>query len=386
MLARLPVPAAPARYETLASYLSRLANLHGMSTGELWEPISTPRPGTKRRDVLPDKLAALVGRARDHLGRALPELRDPAPDWTDWRHQSQPSCPRCDARHGGGPVARLLPHHHYVCTQHRYWIGPPDAGQPATELDPGPVEFDEIVRAQHGHQRLLRRYGSAATFDAVLTGFLICGHLWDDRIGHWDQPVTRWDRRAAVLIPQGTEHTQFSASRIFAAVYPEAVEIAGLATPTWRQLAGGNAEQQQQQFVQEIGARLGRPDYQPPEHGDAITHWMKFDSWRPPSGPETTFPQTSEHGATRPVKIRPNSIERHSRSATWFAVKRQGGTVILHHRHVRSVLVRDWSPPMDGIQATIWASRTTTDLHYGRTLGAVGASRDASIPVAEIAI
>jgi hypothetical protein len=62
---------------------------------------------------------------------------------------------------------------------------------------------------------------------------------------------------------------------------------------------------------------------------------------------------------------RPNSIERHHRSATWFAVKRQGGNVILHHRHVRSVLVRDWSPPMDGIEAAIWASRTTMDLRYG---------------------
>ncbi|MDT4949325.1 MAG: hypothetical protein QOJ37_1920, partial [Pseudonocardiales bacterium] len=50
----------------------------------------------------------------------------------------------------------------------------------------------------------------------------------------------------------------------------------------------------------------------------------------------------------------------------WFAVKRQGGGVILHHRHVHAVLVRDWSPPMDGIQATIWASRTTADLHYRR--------------------
>jgi len=73
-------------------------------------------------------------------------------------------------------------------------------------------------------------------------------------------------------------------------------------------------------------------------------------------------------GVIRPAKTRPNSIERNHRSAIWFAVKvkRQGGCVILHHRHVRSVLVRDWSPAMDGIQATIWASRTTTDLNYGR--------------------
>jgi hypothetical protein len=31
----------------------------------------------------------------------------------------------------------------------------------------------------------------------------------------------------------------------------------------------------------------------------------------------------------------------------------------LHHGHIRSVLIRDWSRPMDGIAATIWASQTT---------------------------
>jgi hypothetical protein len=30
-------------------------------------------------------------------------------------------------------VARLLPHCHYVCTRHRYWIGPPDVGQQGVE-------------------------------------------------------------------------------------------------------------------------------------------------------------------------------------------------------------------------------------------------------------
>ena len=68
-----------------------------------------------------------------------------------------------------------------------------------------------------------------------------------------------------------------------------------------------------------------------------------------------------------------------------FAVKRQGGGVILHHRHVRSVLVRDWSPAMDGIQATIWASRTTTDLDYGRP-SRTTVSADVRTRVAEIAI
>jgi hypothetical protein len=40
-------------------------------------------------------------------------------------------------------------------------------------------------------------------------------------------------------------------------------------------------------------------------------------------------------------------------------VNRRGGSVILHYRQVRPVLVRDWSPRMDGITATIFASQTT---------------------------
>jgi hypothetical protein len=85
-----------------------------------------------------------------------------------------------------------------------------------------------IVQAQRRHLRLLRRYGPVATYDAVLTGFLICGHLWTDQPGEWDGPWQRWTRRAEVLIPPGAESSQFSASRIFAAAYPEAVTLACL--------------------------------------------------------------------------------------------------------------------------------------------------------------
>jgi hypothetical protein len=79
-------------------------------------------------DIVPVDYAA----ERGHATR--PAAGEPA--WAAWRHQPQPRCPRCDARHDGGPVTRLLPHHHYVCSRHGYWIGPPDAGQPATPLGP----------------------------------------------------------------------------------------------------------------------------------------------------------------------------------------------------------------------------------------------------------
>ena len=357
--ARLPIAVPPARHETLASYLARLASLHGISPGELAGQISARAHGATRLVIDPGLLAAVTGRPAGHLGLALPELRDPGPDWAAWRHQPQPACPRCDARHDGGPVTRLLPHHRYVCTRHRFWIGPPDAGQPATPLDP---ELDDIMRAQWRHLRLLRCYGTAVTYDAVLTGFLICGHLWADQPGDWPVPWLQWTRRAEVLIPPGSEPAQFSASRIFAAAYPEAVNLACLiASPRWRGLAAGETAQRQQ-FIAEIGQRLGRPGYQPPDLGDAITHWMTYDSCRPASQPHATFPQTRGYRSPRPAVSSKQSLQRHERSALWFELYRRGGRVMLHHGHIRPVLIRDWSTPMDGITATIWASQTTLPL------------------------
>jgi hypothetical protein len=81
VLSRLPIAVAPAQQETVASYLARLANLHGLPLRELWEPISVPRPGSRGRDVLADRLAAVTGHRCEHLIRALPELH-PTPDWS----------------------------------------------------------------------------------------------------------------------------------------------------------------------------------------------------------------------------------------------------------------------------------------------------------------
>ena len=362
MLARLPIPAGPARHEIVQSYLNRLAVLHGLPAGELWAHVAATRAADhsgrpRGRAVLAERLAVVTGRPVEHLGLALPELRDPAPDWTAWRHQSQPGCGRCDARHDGGPVLRLLPHHHYVCTRHHYWIGPPDAGQPPTPLHDR--VSDLIVAAQHRHNRLLARYGAAAVFDAVLTGFLICGHFWTQ----WPQrdrateAVRRWEQRARWLIPPGTETTTYSTSLLFAAVYPEAVSLAELvASPAWRQRAHADTKKQRV-FLAEACRRLGRgvPDLDD-DRADAIRHWMIFDSHRPPSPPDKTFPETREYRATRPANPNSASRERTEREARWFTVKRCGGSSILHHRHIRPALARDWATEMADMTATISAS------------------------------
>lgn len=333
-LHRLPIAVAPAPRETVLSYLSRLTSLHGLQLRELWEPISTPRPGSRRRDVVAGRLATVTGHDRDHLARALPELH-PAQNWSALRHQPQPGCPPCDARHPGGPVTRLLPHQRYVCARHHYWLGPPDIDQTATAL---PDQLDDLVLAQRRHLRLLRRHGPIATYDAVLTAFLVCGHVWSDWLENDGGACREWDRRAGILIPRGREATAFSASRLFAVVYPEAVQLAALvASPAWRRLACGDADDQQR-FTAEMGRRLGRPRYHPPEHGDAIAHWMKYDSWRPPSQPTTIFPDTQQNGSSHTPKTSVLSKERQARSALWFSRTRRGGGAILHHRHIQPVL------------------------------------------------
>jgi hypothetical protein len=82
----------------------------------------------------------------------------------------------------------------------------------------------------------------------------------------------------------------------------------------------------------------------------------------PASRADKTFPETREHGTVRTAAVSRRSLARRDRSAFWFRMNQSGGSMILHHRHIRLVLVRGWSTPMDGITATIWASRTTIRL------------------------
>lgn len=200
MTSRLPIAVAPAHHETAASYVTRLAHLHGIPFPELWQQVSRPRAASgAARFIAADRLAAVTGIPETRLARAVIEIRQPEPDWQAFRHEPQAGCPRCTARHPGGPVRQLFPHHRYVCTRHRIWIGPPDIiDQPYPALD----ELPEVVAAQRVHLRLLRRLGPAATYDAVLTGFLICGHRWDQDAHHPDDARLDWDERAAELIPQ----------------------------------------------------------------------------------------------------------------------------------------------------------------------------------------
>ncbi|MFH8411073.1 hypothetical protein ACH4FX_40840 [Streptomyces sp. NPDC018019] len=257
----------------------------------------------------------------------MPELRDPAPNWEMFRHQPQTGCHLCDARHPGGKVVRLLPHHTYVCLRHGTWIGPPDVDHLAVDL----ARLPEIIDAQRRHMLLLRRYGWAATYDAVLTALMLCAHIWsvDGRpkpFGSWDT----WDDRLHLLIPfdrKKQEYVDYSTSRLFAAVYPEAVTLAPLiASPYWRRLAGGS-EAERARFLAEVAGRVTYP-YSPPDRGgDAIAHWALADSWQLPGRPP-------DHLHTRPCPRHPPASRRTGSPGTRRA--RCGSAAAAGTRAVRS--------------------------------------------------
>jgi len=347
MTARLPIAVAPAPHETVTSYVSRLATLHGTPFSELWPHVSRLRrhgATTRARVVDAELLAAVTGRPVEALRRTLFELRQPEPDWWSLRHEPQNGCPRCDARHPGGTVLHVFPHHRYVCVRHQIWIGPPDLiGLPLPNLDALP----EVVAAQRAHLRLLHRLGPAATFDAVLTAFLICGHLWS-RLPENDAGArTNWQRRLDLLIPPENEDNAFSTSRLFAATYPEAVKLAALIGALhWRRLAAGTPDQQRS-FTAEVARRLNTPAYRPRITDDPIAHWMDADCWQPPSLPAKSYNTSTSFGGSTPRKVPTSSHERHKKAALWFSRGRpsgKAGNVMISHRHLQPVLIRDWAP------------------------------------------
>ena len=336
---RLPDPVPPARHEIAASYISRLATLHGLGISTLWTQTTTREPsGRMRRIVVPERLAALTGRTVHELAGALPELRDPQPDWAMFRHQPQPGCRYCDAKHPGGEVTRILPHHRYVCTRHQIWICPSDADGHTTRLDALP----EIVQAQRRHLRILRRHGWAITYDAVLTAMLICGQLWSLPESENGEARHDWVRRANILIPPGTAEATFSVARLCAAVYPEAVALAPLfASPYWRQQAQVTTWNRRL-FNAEIAHRLRHPSYNRKDHdNDPISHWANMIAKRPPLAPIRVHDQ--EHHLQKPA-LRTGTRLAQQRQARAFDPSHRAGEPLVTHRHLATVFRRAWHP------------------------------------------
>jgi hypothetical protein len=359
MASRLPITIRPADSEIAVSYMRRLATLHDMPFAELWQQASDQRRAYgKGRALSGDRLATIATQPRERLAQALIELRGPRPDWLALRHEPQRGCWRCNARHPGGLVLQLLGHHRYACVRHHVWIGPPDQPyHPQPSLDGLP----EVVAAQHRHLRLLRRFGPAATFDAVLTGFLFCAHFWGTTHTAINASTARrhWSRRAALLIPPGTENDTFSPSRLFAATYPEAISIAELIGPLrWRRLAAGDPGEQHQ-FVVELGRRLGLADYRPTRADDPVAHWIARRCWEPPVLPRSDYRSERTFGGKAYRKPVTRAETARTQQASDFASQRNGSAILLHHRTLTEVRPRE---------LTLKSTTTAPDSLAGLTL------------------
>ena len=219
---RLPIPLPPAQHETLASWLHRLAAVHGLNPGDLRRHLRIG-PAAGRADetaALACRLAAATGYPARRLAQALPELRVPVPDWRSLRHLVQRACPRSTARYEAGPVRRLFAHHEYLCTRHGYWIGPPDPSRD-DPLTPLAARLRGLPAAQHELRRTERRHGWAATFDATAAATGICIDLRFRAVHHplW----MRWEHRLDLIMPAGYRRTMF-----MAVIFPEVAALAAV--------------------------------------------------------------------------------------------------------------------------------------------------------------
>lgn len=219
---RLPAPVPPARHETVASWLHRLAAVHGLHASDLRAHLGIGRavPGGGMAALVP-RLTAVTGYPPGNLAKALPELRVPEPDWLSLRHLAQRACPRCTARHSGGPARLLFAHHEYLCTRHGYWMGPPD---PSNDDPPRPLTalVPDLAAAQRTLDRTWRLHGWAATFSAVVTAVSMCTEL---RIRTVHTPLwIRWERRLELLMPGAYRRSLFTA-----AIFPEVAALTAFA-------------------------------------------------------------------------------------------------------------------------------------------------------------
>jgi len=288
---RLAIPLPPAQSETLGCWFHRLTVVHGLASGELRRHVTPARPTIDGDGaaLLGRRLASLTEYRTERLAHALPELRTPPPDWRTLRHLPQRACPRCTARHEGGPVRRLFAHHEYLCTRHGYWIGPPDP----TRDDPPPhlvAAVPELLTAQRRLDRAERRYGWAATFNATAAATSICIDL---RFAAEAHPLwNRWERRLELLMPTGYRRSLF-----MAAIFPEVATLATvLAAPQWRVLAGGVDTATEDRLIHLAATALGCVD--PPHRRDlseALIGWMAYRAASPPLEPAATYPDTGHH-------------------------------------------------------------------------------------------
>ncbi len=223
-LPRLPVQVPPAHWEVIDSYLDRLAELNHLRPDLLRGHLTVvQREPAYRRVLVVDRLAAVTGYRIDQLAWAIPDLRQPAPNYFLFNSEPMPACPHCTSRHRGGPVLRLIPHHRHICTRHGYWVGLPNQRPMAMPLP----DLPELITAQHRHRYLARRRGWARAFQAFHDAASLCQQMHLHQLHGPDHP---WRRRRP-LLEQHRVRWEIADTPLHATLYPEAVLLAPLLQP-----------------------------------------------------------------------------------------------------------------------------------------------------------
>jgi TniQ len=289
---RLPIPLPPAQHETLASYLGRLARVHGLPCAQLWQHLGGMSETGAGRAITSARLSAVTGHPPDSLTWALPELREPTPHWPALRHLAQHTCPRCTSRHHNGPVRRLFAHHHYLCLRHGYWIGPPDPVHGSTPPHLATL-FPELGTAQRRHKSIADRRGWLVAFDAVVASTGICLDL---RLSAADHDLWwRWEHRLDQLIPAGTRDA-YRRSLFLAGIYPEMIGLAELlAAPHSQALATHGQQDDLRHLLTAAGQALGSHARLVDGAAHPIVAWARTRAARPPARPAAIYPNTRHH-------------------------------------------------------------------------------------------
>jgi hypothetical protein len=228
----LPRPTAPITGETLASFLTRLAQANQLTLPEViaslppWFTTKINNRDDRAQHHMLNPATAQALRALSRLASTTPAglaRALPAFGATDTHGplRATTACPRCAARHGihqPEPIPVHLPIHHKICTRHGLWLS--DFGQPHLDLNTCP----EIITAQRRATRLLRRYTSQQLSLAHQTAI--------GAIAAWpaspaDVP-SHWRYRLLILQTSNqhrdlpTDHDTYT----HAAIYPDAITLA----------------------------------------------------------------------------------------------------------------------------------------------------------------
>lgn len=255
----LPHSLPPTHFETLSSYLQRLAHANYIQPRDLAEYLSVKSRG-RRRIIGIDELSMVSGRSVTSLRLALPELGLNAGDHTSEIPTSTvDACYRCMASKGiYEPVDVWKRSDVSVCVKHHLWLGDGNRWNRAQEIL-NVSEVPAIIQAQKQHTRLVRKVGRSKVSEEFEIAVQIVHRLFDSRPTY---DILTEKNLSGLL---GEDWAVFPGDpAVWAAQYPRAVALTGfLVSPYWtwitsvRENLSFYESTQLDSIAAEIGKRLG---------------------------------------------------------------------------------------------------------------------------------